>query len=107
MTFAEGFENFFECVAGVFVVEEGEPVVAGEGDEVILIEGLVALQSARHRASFVSANWLGWPIHRVLCDEWGTEGDRAGELRVVARAAEVPHSCRKVRVMNGPPRRLW
>src|SRR5665213_2703154 len=95
VAFAEGFEDFFKCVAGAAVVEEGEPVVAGEGDEVVLIEGLVALQSARHRASFVSANWLGWPIHRVLCDEWGTEGGRAvsfawwcGWLRFPTHAAK-------------------
>jgi hypothetical protein len=42
-------------------------VVAGEGDEVILIEGLVALQSARHRASFVSANQPGWPFIALFC----------------------------------------
>jgi hypothetical protein len=47
------------------VVEEGEPVVAGEGDEVILIEGLISFQAPRRRASLVSANWPG-----VVGHEW-------------------------------------
>jgi hypothetical protein len=63
----------------VVVVEVGEAVVAGEGDEVIVAEGVVALEAGGH--GFMVA------------------------LKVGVRAVEVPHSCRKVRVMNGPPAR--
>jgi hypothetical protein len=39
----------------------------------------------------------GWPIHRVLCDEWG-EGDS------VLRSWRVPtHADDETVVMNGPP----
>src|SRR5665213_2336494 len=53
-----------------------------------------AQRMAGHRASFVPANWRGCPIHRVLCDEWGNEADRAvsfawwcGRLRYPTHAA--------------------
>jgi hypothetical protein len=73
----------------------------------IAAEGVIALQDAWRGAYFVSTKSPGWPIRRVLCDEWGTEGDRGGELRVVVWTAEVPHSCRKVRGLNRPPRLEW
>jgi hypothetical protein len=42
------FEDFEEDCAGVVVVEEGKPMVATEGDEVIVTEGVVSLEVARH-----------------------------------------------------------
>ena len=49
-------------------------MVAGEGDEVVGAGGLVTLQAGGHDAFFVSEQRQGWPIHRVLCDEWGSGG---------------------------------
>jgi hypothetical protein len=40
---AHGFEDFLEDGAEVAVVEIGVTVVAGEGNEVVVAEGLVAL----------------------------------------------------------------
>ena len=45
--------QFFECVfegeAGAVVVEEWQPLVTTEGDEVIVAEGVVTLEAAWHR----------------------------------------------------------
>ena len=43
-----GFEDFLEDGAGVVVVEVGEPLVATEGDEVVVVESVETLQTARH-----------------------------------------------------------
>jgi len=41
-------EGFFEDDAGVVVVEEWEPLMTTEGDEVVMAEGVVTLEAAWH-----------------------------------------------------------
>ena len=48
VTRASTFEKFEEHCAGVVVVEEGKTLEATEGDEVVVSEGVEALQSAWH-----------------------------------------------------------
>ncbi len=48
VTGARAFEKFKEDCLGVVVVEEGKTLKATEGDEVVVSEGVEALQSARH-----------------------------------------------------------
>ena len=49
MTDTEFFESVFEGDAGAGVVEEWDPLVTTEGDEVIVAEGVVTLEAAWHR----------------------------------------------------------
>ena len=49
VTDAEFFEGVFEGDARAVVVEEWEPLITTEGDEVIVAEGVVTLEAAWHR----------------------------------------------------------
>ena len=49
VTDTEFFESFFECDARAVIVEEWEPLITTEGDEVIVAEGVVTLEAAWHR----------------------------------------------------------
>jgi hypothetical protein len=60
VTDAEFFERVFEDDAGAVVVEEWEPLVTTERDEVIVAEGVVTLEAAWHRG-YGSAGCCGPP----------------------------------------------
>ena len=69
MALAEGFEGVLEDGAGVVVVEVGETVVATEGDEVVVTEVVVALQTARHLPrvhDWVPRSWTLF-VHERVC----------------------------------------
>jgi hypothetical protein len=68
----ELFEGFEEDCTGVVVVEVRETVITTEGDEVVVAEAVIALETARHvrmiREEYRMRNEdLGAPFMRVLC----------------------------------------
>jgi hypothetical protein len=86
---AELFESFEEDCAGVVVVEVWETLITTEGNEVVVAEAVIALESARHvwmiRELFLVRNEdLGgfgcWVPHSCafFAHEWGVSGDVCG-----------------------------
>ncbi len=65
-------------------------MVATEGDEVVVAEGVVTLQLARHEDRLHDGRCLS--VSGVC-----------GVVRVVEGTGTLPRSCRKERVMNGAP----
>ncbi len=68
----EMFESFEEDCAAVVVVEVRETVITTEGDKVVVAEGVITLETARHVRMIRGLCWmgngdLGAPFMRVLC----------------------------------------
>ena len=59
MPVPEALEGIEKDDTGVIVVEVGKTVIATEGDEVVVAEGVVALQTARHLGMIPD----GCPVH--------------------------------------------
>ncbi len=64
---SEAFEGVEEDDAGVVVVEVGETPVTTEGDEVVVTEGVVTLQMARHVSQVHHGMKVGAPFMDVIC----------------------------------------
>ena len=69
---AELFESFEKDCAGVVVVEIRKTLIATEGDEVVVAEAVITLETARHvwmirELCRMRNGDLGAPFMRVLC----------------------------------------
>ena len=60
VTRADFFKCFFKRDAGAVVVEEWEPLVTTEGDEMVVAEGVITLEAAWHKG-YGSSDGLGTP----------------------------------------------
>ena len=70
VSFPEAVEGIEKDGAGVIVVEVRETVAATEGDEVVVAEGVIALQTARHLGMIPD----GCPVHGRVVSMSGVGG---------------------------------